>query len=368
MWHLVAAAVWLLILAGWFALYGHALQPRDGTLEWIRMYDRQRFSCLADRGSLERRDIAWLLGCLMLTCAAWAWRLNAAQPLGACRPLDLALGLGMPALGAAGIYLLARMLQVNSLLAFLAALGTAVCFAMDSSAGPAILAVALFYGWMSQPVEAPFWKRMLWMLGAGVLVCGASILNPAAWWMLPVLGLVWLFVLALRWRAGDRVGRIVGAVLLSLLWLAALLLVFAVAWAMWHGGLGSRELPQAIWNGELLRALGAMRESLFRTPRVQLLWPLLENCGVVLAGLICWVTLLVFAIGRRSAAAAYLFAVTCGALAAYVLSGSYLLPVVFLADIAFAANQMWNRERRVIAVILPALTLVLEIGNQFFGA
>ena len=69
MWDLIIAAVWLLFLTGWFAAYAYARQPKQGTLEWIQMYDRPSFTCLGDRGKLEKQDIWWLLGCLVLSAA-----------------------------------------------------------------------------------------------------------------------------------------------------------------------------------------------------------------------------------------------------------------------------------------------------------
>lgn len=305
MWHLLTGAVWLLFLVGWYTIYYYAAQPKQGTLEWINMYDRQPFSCLSARETLVWQDLAWAVGCTVAAGGAWAWHLNQLLPLGLYPLRDLLQWGVMPALGAGGIYLLARLLGCRRTVCVLGACCCAVCFAMAAGAGPGILAMALFYGWMSQSADAGFVKNALWLVSSWICTGMAVILTPAAWWLIPFYGLLWLFVVALRWRQGYGWGKILVNGLLCLLLLVGMGLVFLVSWSVQPAGLAWADFPAAIWNGALGQTLTQLRpdllQQLVRLPDRAWLDLLLDNSVVVLAGVFAFVTLVL----RGSAGTVY---------------------------------------------------------------
>lgn len=365
MWDLVLAAVWLLLLVGWFAAYAYARQPKSGTLEWIRMYDRPPFTCLGDRAKLEKQDIWWLLGCVVLGigCALWTWNRSLLAG-GITFGWDkLTLEVFLPVASPGAVYLLCRMMHIRPLPACLAAVAAATCCDFQ---GLAVLGLACFYGWMTQRADAPFWKNALWLLGCGVLLClpwnGLTVL-----WLLPVMGLCWLFVLVLRWRDGMPVGRVVAMVLLSLLWLAAGLLAAVIGYGLLRGPLSLADLPQAVWNGSLTPVLRDICSNAILPVYCSEadLWFAAGSYGIKLAGLFAAVTLLVESITRRNVRAAWLVLLSCGAALQFVFGGGNLLLPVMLLDIALVSHLMWEREKKVAAVLLPALTLVMQLQEYF---
>ena len=372
MWDLIIAAVWLLFLTRWFAAYAYARQPKQGTLEWIQMYDRPSFTCLGDRGKLEKRDIWWLLGCLVLS-AAYAcyalWISKNALDAGAVsndwyhlQIMDFA-----PVVAAVATYLLCRMLKIRGLTALFTALSTATCY---ETWGCVLLALVCFYGWMSQKADAPLWKNGLWLLGCGVLLCLPwSGLTPL--WLLPVMGICWLVVLILRWRADMTVGRLVAMVLLSVLGLAVCLLVMVIEEGLLLRQLAWSDLPYGIWNGSLLPVLDSIRDGLinplYQQDNLQYVapWYVVRDYGIKLAGLFAVVTLLVEAITRRNIRAAWLVLLAIGAALLFVFATSGILTPVLAMAIALVSQLMWEREKKTAAVLLPALTLAMQLQECF---
>ena len=372
MWELITAAVWLLFLTGWFAAYAYARQPKQGTLEWIQMYDRPSFTCLGDRGKLEKQDIWWLLGCLVLS-AAYAcyalWISKNALDAGAVsnywyhlQIIDFA-----PVFAAMATYLLCRMLKIRGLTALFTALSTATCY---ETWGYVPLALVCFYGWMSQKADAPLWKNGLWLLGCGVLLCLPwSGLPPL--WLLPVMGICWLVVLILRWRADMTVGRLVAMVLLSVLGLAGCLLVMVIGEGLLCRQLAWSGLPYGIWDGSLLPVIDSIRGGLFnplyQQDNLQYVapWYVVRDYGIKLAGLFAVVTLLVEAITRRNIRAAWLVLLAIGAALQFVFATSGILTPVLAVAIALVSQLMWEREKKTAAVLLPALTLAMQLQECF---
>ena len=363
MWDLIIAAVWLLFLVGWFAAYFHAMQPKQGTLEWIKMYDRQPFTCLGDRGKLEKQDIWWLLGCGILslgTCIVLA------MPLSQWGPMQLTNQIAMPVLGVMGVYLLNRLLKGRPVLGALCALAVLIP-SMDPAAGPAILAAACFYGWMSSAADVPFWRAALWLVSFWLCIGVAAALAPACLWMLPFFGLLWLFTVIQRWRKGYGWGRIVLNAFLCLVLLCGMIAVCLVFWTLQTGWLYWAELPPALADGRLLNAIARLLPSvtgwLVQEAGLAMALDLAPRFIPLLAGLFAFIALVIHALRRRSVPAAFLAALSVGAFAVYVLGHSLILPAVCLANTVYVAGLMWERERKLPAVLLPALLLALDIGN-----
>ena len=365
MWDLILSAVWLLFLAGWFAAYAYVRQPKQGTLEWIRMYDRPPFTCLGDRGKLEKQDIWWLLGCVAVSagaCLGLTARTAPLMQLGTLQTLILV----MPVLGAAGVYLLYRLLKGQPLLGALCALAVVIP-PLDPAAGPVMLAAACFYGWMSADADAPFWKHALWLLPFWLCMMVAAALSAPALWLLPFYGLLWLFTVIQRWRKGYGWGRILLNGMLCLLLLAVTLTgCLAFRW-MQTAALPLGAMAAAVADGSLMTGLREMLAGLpaqlLRQPDWATVQALAPQAISLLAGVFAFVALLLHAFRGRSVGAAYLTLLTLGTATVYALGHSLILPVVCLADTAYVATLVWERKRKLLAVLLPALLLALHIGN-----
>lgn len=96
----------------------------------------------------------------------------------------------MPALAGAGLYLLGRMLGGVPLLTALSAAGVAVSPDLHPAAGPFVVAVILFYRWMSLPGTPALVGS--WLAGRQRHCAAAGGLwAPAVWWCLPVALAPW---------------------------------------------------------------------------------------------------------------------------------------------------------------------------------
>ena len=337
--HLILTALWLLFLVCWFVIYFCTAQQQSGGVAWIA---RQASSFLAAREKLRGQDAAWLAGCAILPgLSAFLW---SGQP-------SVLLCL-MPALAGAGLYLLGRMLGGVPLLTALSAAGVAVSPDLHPAAGPFVVAVILFYRWMSLPGDTGFGRELACLGGSGIALLLAALWAPAVWWGLPVALALGAVCLAQRWREGLAYtgGRLARSLVLGLLLLAALLGVYLVCFGVQQGASSWREalaaLPQDA--AALLSRLGQA-----------LLEPVRYGPGI--AALALFVQML----WQRNAAAGFLFAVT---LPLFLLLGScYLLPVGLLANVAYVASAMWKRGKRAWAVLLPALFIGSELINQLLG-
>ena len=358
--HLILTALWLLFLVCWFVIYFCTAQQQSGGVAWIARYDRQASSFLVAREKLRGQDAAWLAGCAILPgLCAFLW---SGQP-------SVLLCL-MPALAGAGLYLLGRMLGGVPLLTALSAAGVAVSPDLHPAAGPFVVAVILFYRWMSLPGDTGFGRELACLGGSGIALLLAALWAPAVWWGLPVALALGAVCLAQRWREGLAYtgGRLARSLVLGLLLLAALLGVYLVCFGVQQGASSWREalaaLPQDA--AALLSRLGqALLEPVRYGPGIAALAALADDSALVLAGGIAWLALFVQMLWQRNAAAGFLFAVT---LPLFLLLGScYLLPVGLLANVAYVASAMWKRGKRAWAVLLPALFIGLELINQLLG-
>lgn len=168
-----------------------------------RRYDRQASSFLAAREKLRGQDAAWLAGCAILPgLSAFLW---SGQP-------SVLLCL-MPALAGAGLYLLGRMLGGVPLLTALSAAGVAVSpEPAPGRAGPFVVAVILFYRWMSLPGDTGFGRELACLGGQRYCAAAGALWAPAVWWGLPVALALGAVCLAQRWREGLAYtgGRLAG--------------------------------------------------------------------------------------------------------------------------------------------------------------
>ena len=223
--HLILTALWLLFLVCWFVIYFCTAQQQSGGVAWIARYDRQASSFLAARDKLRGQDAAWLAGCAILPgLCAFLWSV---QPSVLLCP--------MPALAGAGLYLLGRMLGGVPLLTALSAAGVAVSLDLHPAAGPFVVAVILFYRWMSLPGDTGFGRELACLGGSGIALLLAALGEPAVWWCLPVALVLGAVCLAQRWREGLAYtgGRLARSLVLGLLLLAALLGVYLVCFCCW---------------------------------------------------------------------------------------------------------------------------------------
>ena len=146
-----------------------------------------------------------------------------------------------------------------------------------------------------------------------------------------------------------------------------LLLAAVIGYGLVRGQLSLADLPQAVWNGSLTPVLRDICSNAILPVYCSEadLWFVTSSYGIKLAGLFAAVTLLVEAITRRNVRAAWLVLLSCGAALQFVFGGGNLLLPVMLLDIALVSHLMWEREKKVEAVLLPALTLVMQLQEYF---
>ena len=140
-------------------IYFCTAQQQSGGVAWIARYDRQASSFLAARE--KPGDRMPLAGGLRHFAGVECISLSGQPSVLLCL---------MPALAGAGLYLLGRMLGGVPLLTALSAAGVAVSPDLHPAAGPFVVAVILFYRWMSLPGDA---VELAACLGAANCAAGA---------------------------------------------------------------------------------------------------------------------------------------------------------------------------------------------------
>ena len=355
------AGLWLLGLIGWYAFYLQAAQPKSGTLEWIRMYDRQTFHFPSAALDLQPLDALWLLGSMLVAAGLQV-------AVGGIPPKEQWLVWSTPALACGGVYLLARLLCARPLLAALCAVALAGGSAPDAAAAPLSWALALFYAWMTRPVSASFWENFLLFLPAALLAAAAASLSPALYWMMPVMALLWVVVLVQRWHAGPEYGwgKLLRAIVLTLLLTAVLLAANAVAGMVSQGVLTWQQAMEAIRQGQLWRfgSLEIWLGQLWLIQHENWQENVLQHSAVILGGLFAFAGSVHRLVQRHSVQAGYLVGISIALAMAWGFADGKFLALAFLPAAACAGTWMAERGKQIAAVAMPALLCLLEIVLQ----
>lgn len=340
------------------SLLGAALlRSREGSLDWIRFYDRKPLALPGSRCRLQKWDgLCWPLT-VVLAAALQALQavllLLPVLPQGA-QGLGLLIRCGAAGLRAGGLYLLLALSFGHPALSLLGTLPVGLC--CDETA-PLCWALALFYLWFCAPSPGRFLPRAL-SLGGAALLFTAGLLLPGALWLLPFGTVLFLVALVQRFRAHD--GHTVRAVVLTLLWAAVCVALGYAALTYLH----TQALPApAAWRG----LPGA-------------LWTLLRDSWKPAALLHPWLLpqLLLTVFGLGWAVACYRLARTGAALmsalsaaaqlAMLALGGGYFLPLGLLGWACLSA-QLCTRGRGRWAAALMAVntlaTLIVTAGPYY---
>jgi hypothetical protein len=226
------------VLLVYFDYYCRAMAPRSGTLEWIAMYDRPRFTLSGGWPTFDRREwlIFALFGAISLACAVvgivWMTR-------GSMLSLSEALCTPDAVLYRTGGYLLFlglvticsyALLRATAQYRTVAILGAVICVLhlLPSGADPSfsapllMLSALLFYRWLTRAEDAPLSRALpVLLLSLAALWLAAWCDHVALWF-----GFAYLILLpvslVLRRRAGRRIGGIVLSVLVLTVLMAAL--------------------------------------------------------------------------------------------------------------------------------------------------
>lgn len=345
--------------------YYHAMRPRRGTTEWIRRLEPQQFTPIQVQ-RLNWTDVFWAL--LAVVCSA-ALRLiyhffflqlhrmsNAAQIF--LSVLRWLLRCTLPnMLLAFALYLLLRTLFGGKPLPALLC-GIMAGYTQNAAVtSTALVICSLFclYVWMSALYDAPLFFNAFWLVGAGLLYAFAMLLCRSIAWLAPCYLAAYLVTQVLRWREGNpqqRGKKLAASLLLTLL---ALLFGMLLLWLFYC--LMSRRmegtpidlLGSVRFYQEMLPTFGKKIAALFHggSP-LQGMW--IGDSFVCFAGLASLIPLLHGAIRLRDTQCLMILCLLPFCLCAWLLGGTYLLPIPLLLSLGRLWQIYTERGRSAYAV------------------
>lgn len=342
--------------------YYYARRPRRGTTEWIKRLDPPSAAPLQVQG-LCLADALWSLligvcaGALRFAYDILYLRLrNSASETLIPNPRGILLRVLPCVVLAIALYLLLRtMFGRKPLPALLCAIMAG--FLQHYAAAPTallFLSLLCLYAWMSAPYDAPLFFHAFWLVGAGLLYAFALLLCWQAAWLAPFYFCAYLVTQVLRWRGGDpdhRGKKLTVSVLLTLL---ALLLGTLLLWLLYC--ILSRRIdgsPVALLRSirfyrELLPTFAEKLWSLFHGNPLQSVQ--LPDAFVFLAGLFALPPLLHGIWKLRDMRCLFILCLLPFCLCAWLLGGTYLLPIPLLLSLGRLWQIYTERGRSAYAV------------------
>lgn len=366
---LVLLAVALGLIGWYFAAYARAMRPRSGTLEWIGMYDRPKFSLSGQRYGVERGDVLPMLALCLFSGALWGFAASRAFQdayQGGAVPGDLVLSASvryvlLPAVTAAGAYFLFR----NMFGSTAATVFGCVILAMDlggSSVAQSVVVLASVFLWrfMTADYDGSFGASCPDLVLTAAVLAAGCYFEPACVFFAAAALLLIVITGFCRFRSGFS-GYTAGSVLVFLAALAAATaLVFLPAAII--GGMDfprllvSETFYRLIWQRIRSNAFGlpAARETLSALLALRYSWLLLFS------GLLAALASLI-AVFRRSRPQGLLLAAGFAAtVAMWLLGGSFALPVFCTAALCFVWSELRRRGRGMLAAA-GAACLILTL-------
>lgn len=367
-WYYLVSGVGIVVLLVLYGVsYFRALQPKAGTLEWIRLYDRKPFSLVGRWTGLVRRDILPMLAACLVAAAAWgfaAWRSLSTQYAGfsAAELTEIGVYYGLlPALTAASLYALVKGLSGSSLTALLSALVLSV----DLTADPLLLgltaaqALALTryltagegrgFGEVCLPLMLSFaLNAVACYVYAGFLVVTVAML------LLLAVGAAGRFVQLGR---GWLLRSLVAAVLT---WAVVTVLIYVPGAAAAGIAFPSGFLSEQFYLYAALRILSGIQAAFWAMPFNST--PLYFDWPLLLCGLCAFLALTVGTIRRRDMTGLVGVMWFAGLTAAWLLTGLYALPVGCMLCIGGIWGGFCRRERTFPVLLGSACLLALLLG------
>lgn len=350
---LIASALLLLVL--YLAAYVRARRPKEGTLEWIRMYDRQRFS-LTGTAALSWRSVgvaalAGLCSTAVLVLRYWVLMHASAYRFADIFTSRYFLGeLATAACGGGAMALLVQALLQDKNVGLCAGILYSFAF-VSQTRGAALLVLSLFclWQWLRQDSFAAPLRALPWLLGSMILLALSVVYCWSILWLVPLYVAAYVMKLISRARAAASGGKAISC------WLSVpvvVLLTVLGAIALWGvvkirlGTLSARQFPAKLLTldcyREMLQDLPLLMRSLLPRFAATHLRVVRYDWPVFLCGMLSLAAMLVGAICRHDTSGVAIGVLSVWLLLIWVFTGAYLLPVGLIPAIAY----LWQGFRQ----------------------
>lgn len=344
--------VWLMIA------YARSRQPKTGSLDWIREYDKPKLALTDDSSDFSGKDIFYAViaavGAVVLFVAyLWLRSLFTGRGLfGTESNWELFKKIFDCFIGGAGMYLLTRSMFREELPALLA--GGLFGIASNAEfAAEGFLVWSLFFlwKWLRQDNCAPFFEAAGWMFGTAVMFALHLLYTMATLWLVPLYiaaFIIKLFSRAKSAAADEETTPIALTIVLTLV------LVFLACLALWFAALircrdaDILKLRTRLFSGEnyleLLRCIPEMLSRVVRTFKVANYKDLLLKFPLVFGGLASMVCALIGFIKRNEFEAISVVALGFFVCLEWAFSGTALLSIAFLPALGYVWSSLWRRK------------------------
>lgn len=367
-WPMILIAGALLMLAAvYLSSYFSAMQPKDGTLEWIAHYDRPKSKIVGQWSPLVRADMLPLFFCLLATALLWgiaAWR--AMQFSGELPTAQLVYRafeyLAMPMLGAAGLYMLLRGLFDDGTVAVFGVL----LMQLNRAASPTLLVAStlslLALVWFLT-LDASFLRRALLLVFAALLaVYGFYFSETMLVHLVLLLALLVGGCIARFLETGH--GNIVKSLALALLSALLTLLALYAPIAMQLGMTAPKMLIQPQFYQWLAAHLAAMISAAFTLDKAMRLEMITQNWPIILLGLAALAAPAAACVRRRDLRGGMIVLLYLSQLVMLLVCGAFTLPLGCALALSFVWTGLRQREKRGMA-ILGAVAALLVLLPQW---
>lgn len=351
---LIAAGllVWLLVA------YVRSRQPKSGSLDWIREYDKPALVLTDEEQDFSGRDVLYAI----ISAVGAVFLL-----IGFLYLRSIFTGRGIAAsdgrwmlfkkafdcfIGGAGMYLLTRSMFGERLPALFAG----ILFGIASNAvfiGEGFLVWSLFFlwKWLRQDNCAPFWEAAGWMFGAAAMLGLHFLYTMESLWLLPLYLAAFIVKMISRARtaaAGGETTRTALSVSLTIV------LAFLAGLALWFAALircrdaDILELRKRLFSAanylEILRYIPEMLSRMFRPFKVVNYKNLLLKFPLIAGGCASLVCALIGFIKRNETKAIAVFALGVLVGLEWIFAGTGLLCIAFLPALCYVWSSLCKRK------------------------
>lgn len=363
--------VWLLVA------YARSRQPKSGSLDWIREYDKPKLTLIDDEPDFLGRDIFFatlsaigavllLVGFLYLRSVFTARSITANDgrwPLFK-KIFDCFIG-------GAGMYLLTRSMFRERVPALFAG----ILFGIASNAtfcGEGFLIWSLFFlwKWVRQDNCAPFWEAAGWMFGSATMLGLHFLYTMESLWLLPLYLIAFIGKLISRARTAAAGGETTHIALTVTLTVA---LTFLAGLALWFAALircrdaDILELRKRLFSGEnyleILRYVPEMLSRMVRSFKIANYTDILLKFPLVAGGCASLICALIGFIRRNEFEAISVFVIGVLIGLEWLFTGTGLLCIAFLPALCYVWSSLNRRQMNLPVYIFAGYMLVYHYLN-----
>lgn len=363
--------VWLLIA------YARSRQPKSGSLDWIREYDKPALTLTDDGSDFIGKDIFFamlsaigavllLIGFLYLRSMFTAHSIAANDSRWVLfkKIFDCFIG-------GAGMYLLTRSMFGERIPALFAG----ILFGIASNAvfcGEGFLVWSLFFlwKWVRQDNCAPFWEAAGWMFGSAAMLGLHFLYTMESLWLVPLYLIAFIFKLISRAKTAAAGGETTH-IALSVILTAAL--AFLAGLALWFAALircrdaDIPELRKRLFSGEnyleILRYIPEMLSRMVRSFKIDNYKELLLKFPLVVGGGASLVCALIGFIKRNEVEAISIFAIGVLIGLEWFFTGTGLLCIAFLPALCYVWSSLFRRQMNLSVYIFAGYMLAYHYLN-----